>query len=504
MVTVGIMDRQELVTVTGDRGVIVKFAGGAGGEVRVPGGQPLTAKVSAGRPGRTRFRVVLEGHRGGDLEGLSSARKKWSSRGVRSVEIQLGGVVGFPRRVLDNRRSLLVDKTIHRSLEQAKKRAAAIQAAYRLDEPPRVFAEPMVKPRGTIVVTNSSSSLTMRQAHSVSLHPPPGGVLEVKRVEYGRGYRHHGFADRVYRGEIILTLDRTARLAVVNRVSAEEMLKGLVPAEIFPSAPEATLRAQAVTARGELLAKLGTRHLADPFLVCATQHCQVYSGRAREKARTTDAVHATRGKMLFGADGKLVDSVYSASCGGHTEHNEHVWPGQPKATLRGRKDGAPTKTRAWKAHTRPNEKQLRAFLLQPGHSWCGASTKGQKVFRWQRAFPDVELDRLVNAQHAVGHVTAISVVGRGVSGRITKLRFQGDKGQAVVGAELKIRRLLGNLRSAMFVVDHQRGEWTFTGGGWGHGVGMCQQGAIGMGEARKSAADILGHYYTGSKVQKVY
>jgi len=501
MVTVGLMDQQELVTVTSDKGIIIAFAGEAQGQLRVPGGHALTAKVAGAKAGQSRFRVVLAGMRGGDLQALAAARKEWSTRGIKLVEIELGGIVGFPKRVLDNRRALLVEKGDFSTLAKAKQRAEQLRKRFGLDDTPRVFAEPVVKPRGTIVVTDSTASLAVRQAHMLTLKPAPGGVLEVKRVEYGRGYRHHGFADRKFHGDIVLTLDRDARLAVVNRVPAEEMLKGLVPAEIFPSSPEAALRAQAMTARGELLAKLGTRHLADPFLVCSTQHCQVYSGAGREKPRTTDAVLATRGKMIFGANGKLVDSVYSASCGGHTEHNEKVWPGHAKATLRGHADGGKAQ---WKAGTVPSERQLRSFLVKPGHTWCGASSKGRKVFRWQRTFPDDELDKLVNAHHGIGHVKAIEVVGRGVSGRVTQVRFVGTKGKVVVGAELKVRRLLGNLRSGMFVVDRHDGEWTFTGGGWGHGVGMCQQGAIGMGEAGKNAGQILRHYYQGSTIQKVY
>jgi SpoIID/LytB domain protein len=152
----------------------------------------------------------------------------------------------------------------------------------------------------------------------------------------------------------------------------------------------------------------------------------------------------------------------------------------------------------------PNEGQLRAFLLDPGATWCGASTRGHKVFRWQRTFPEEELDLLVNAQHAVGHVTAIEVVDRGVSGRVRNVRFVGARGRVVVSGELRVRQLLGNLRSGMFVVDRTGAEWTFTGGGWGHGVGMCQQGAIGMGEAGRSAGQILHHYFKRSAVQRVY
>ena len=116
----------------------------------------------------------------------------------------------------------------------------------------------------------------------------------------------------------------------------DKLLAGLVPAEMSASSPPEALKAQAVAARNELLAKIGTRHLTDPYRLCSTQHCQVYAGAGREDARATAAVTATRGELLVrDSGGGLVDAVYSASCGGHTEDNEHVWGGAPDASLRG-------------------------------------------------------------------------------------------------------------------------------------------------------------------------
>src|SRR5690606_22590564 len=99
-----------------------------------------------------------------------------------------------------------------------------------------------------------------------------------------------------------------------------KLLAGLVPAEIFPSAPATALAVQAIAARTDLVHKLGTRHLADPFLLCGSQHCQVYAGAGREDRRTDAAVAATRGKILVRPGGGLVDVRYSADCGGHGEH----------------------------------------------------------------------------------------------------------------------------------------------------------------------------------------
>jgi hypothetical protein len=114
-------------------------------------------------------------------------------------------------------------------------------------------------------------------------------------VEFAVGYPNHGFETREYRGGLAFAADASGTIAVVNLVSLEDLLRGLVPSEIFSAAPAEALKAQAVTARGEVLAKVGTRHLADPYLLCSEQHCAVYRGRTGETQATNAAVEATRG-----------------------------------------------------------------------------------------------------------------------------------------------------------------------------------------------------------------
>ena len=75
--------------------------------------------------------------------------------------------------------------------------------------------------------------------------------------------------------------------------------------------------------------------------------------------------------------------------------------------------------------------------------------------------------------------------------------------------ELVIRRLLGGLKSSLFTVEVEGPKraptaFVFRGGGFGHGVGMCQMGAIGMAEAGKTPQQILSHYYTGVHLRRLY
>jgi SpoIID/LytB domain protein len=99
------------------------------------------------------------------------------------------------------------------------------------------------------------------------------------------------------------------------------------------------------------------------------------------------------------------------------------------------------------------------------------------------------------------------VLARGRSGRATRLRVTGERGAVDVAGELTIRRALGDLRSSAFLVEPERdrhGRFVLRGAGHGHGVGMCQHGAIGMANAGLSHERIVAHYYAGARPTKLW
>ena len=290
------------------------------------------------------------------------------------------------------------------------------------------------------------------------------------------------------------------KLALVEALPLEELLRGLVPSEIYASSPPAALEAQAVTARGEVLAKIGARHLTDPYLLCAEQHCQVYAGLGGERPSTDAAVRATRGEALFSKDG-LVDSVYSAICGGHTENNEVVWGGPPDPSLRGVSDLLEGDADPGPGST---EASLRRWLSADPPAYCHLPGQaGSPKYRWSRRFESAEIDALA-APLGVGRVRRLVPLDRGVSGRAAALRVEGERGVAEVRGELVIRKLFRNLPSSAFVVDPEPAGFVFRGAGWGHGVGMCQTGAIGRALRGESYRDILRHYFNGADPSKIY
>jgi SpoIID/LytB domain protein len=104
----------------------------------------------------------------------------------------------------------------------------------------------------------------------------------------------------------------------------------------------------------------------------------------------------------------------------------------------------------------------------------------------------------------------VEVLGRGPGGRVIGVRVSGTSGSLEILQELPVRRAFRNLLSGLFVLDAKKNargelaELTFRGGGWGHGVGMCQMGAIGRAERGQSYRQILEHYYGGAVVEALY
>ncbi len=437
-----------------------------------------------------------------DKAGLAHAKEEWSTRGLKLKAHVLGGVFGIAGKVIDNRRYVLaVDQPAVAPDELMEQQAQILQ-----QHQVRTSLLEEVKTNGSIEfeLINSSGEVAASFKGPVIVESQEGAPLEVRGVEFGSGYDFHGFEDRAYRGSLLFTADRFGKIAVINQIDLEDLLKGLVPSEIFAKAPAEALKAQAVTARGEVLAKIGLKHLGDPYLLCTEQHCAVYKGVSGEVASTNAAVEATRGEVSVDKSDRLVDSVYSAVCGGHTENNEVVWGGVANPSLRGRPDIMPGKPNP----TSP--KALGKFLSVEAQHACRVSTfTSLPKFRWEKRFSSAEVNEKL-ATYALGSVMAMTVTERGVSGRARILQISGDEGATTLRGELNIRRAFGMLNSAMFELKVERDAkgrpltWVFTGGGWGHGVGMCQIGAIGRAEAGQTYRQILEHYFNGAQVARIY
>jgi SpoIID/LytB domain protein len=492
LVTVEIVGGRDTITLGADGGLVVRPDGDGGSAVTAKAGATWTIRAEKTRRAVVKDWTVVERLGSDDATGIADALARWTERGFEPKSFEIGTVFGVDGEVIDTRETLI-------ALD-----APATKVAKKYGVATTVHRELVSRPKGTIV---AESGGTVVENPSVLWFTArdEGDTISVDEVPVGAGGSQLEVTTetRRYWGAVYVTLDSAGKLVAVNAVPEDKLLAGLVPAEIFPDAPDAALEAQAIAARTELLQKIGRRNLTDPFLLCSTQQCQVYAGAGHEHPRTTRAVEKTRGMVLLRDGGGLADVRYSASCGGHGEHNENVWGGEADPSLRGRLDAS---GKARSKFSTIDDDNIEAFLDDdPKKSWCGRAKLGKGRFRWTQEIEKADLDALV-AKHypGVGRVQSLEPIERGVSGRIRAIQITGSKGTAVAEGDLHIRRLFGGLKSSLFVVEVDGQKFRFRGAGFGHGVGMCQVGAIGMAEAGKTHEDILEHYYRGSHVHRLY
>jgi SpoIID/LytB domain protein len=328
-----------------------------------------------------------------------------------------------------------------------------------------------------------------------------GATSLIFEAKFGSGTYWSKGKTCIYRGVIEL-IPKKIGLTVVNRVNLEEYLYGVVPAEIPAAWPQAVLEAQAVAARTYALANLG-RYRIQGFDLLATPVSQVYSGVTQEAPSVIEAVNATRGKILT-FNGKPAAAFYYDNSGGYTESGAFVWgtdrpylQALPEQPLTARdKPLAPDELSDW-------------LTSQPE---CVTFREGyfvRSAYRWTLWVTRQQLESRIHRKAKVGRIKAIIPMERGISGRVKRVMIKGTAGSYILNRE-SIPYRLGGLRSTLFVVQPKLGRdglpesFIFSGGGWGHGVGMSQSGAAGMALDGAAASEILSYYYPGTELVNQY
>jgi len=298
--------------------------------------------------------------------------------------------------------------------------------------------------------------------------------------------------DGVFAGPFRLQSDAYGSWTLVEQVPLERYLQGVVPHEIGAGSPPAALAAQAVLARTWAL-RNRHRFAVDGYHLCADTQCQVYSDPRAAGASVRQAITASRDQVLA-SGGQPIHAVYHASNGGMAAGFEEVWQGAPLPYLRAFADGPATFVARYPLPLRP---PALAGLLKAGAPlpW-GAD---HSLFRWQRTLTAAQLSNaLGGAGKSLGTPTRLRVLERGPSGRVLALEIGGKGGTRVLRLDA-IRRTLRQLPSTLFELSPAGpGRWLVRGGGFGHGAGLSQAGAIDLASRGWSSQRILEHYYRGT------
>jgi stage II sporulation protein D (peptidoglycan lytic transglycosylase) len=307
---------------------------------------------------------------------------------------------------------------------------------------------------------------------------PRGGTLQVD--------------GRSYRGDVTLLSGAPGRITAVNIVALEDYLLGVVPKEM-PSIALEALKAQAVAARTYAIANLESQS-SRGFDVYGSTQDQVYGGAAAEDSMASRAVRDTRGQIVtYG--GAPIMAYYHSTCGGRTAAVDRVWSKPPAPYLQSVSDARPG-----------------------GGYYCDIS----KHFHWREEWSGPALARVLRQTLAdalgaapgdVAVIRDVAVEGRTPSGRAATLRIETNRETFRVRGD-SIRWILrptsgGILESTLFRLEEDRRDGRVrglvaVGRGWGHGVGMCQMGAIGRAQAGQGYRKILATYYPGTEITTLY
>lgn len=304
---------------------------------------------------------------------------------------------------------------------------------------------------------------------------------------------------RTYRG-VLRHVATDSGVLVVNVLPLEDYLRGVVPLEIGdrPPTEREAVEAQAIAARTYTVRRLLAERQATArrrgFDLLPTVADQVYGGIAAERGASDQAIERTRGLVLM-VGGQVADAPFFSTCGGRTAAAAEVWGTSGASHLRGVSDRIPGSAR----------------------DYC----EGSPTYRWTRQLASTELDRVV--QRYLANVTAVPRGGPGAvrqlriastapSGRVGRLELRTAAGTFTVpgNAARSVLRSPGGdlLPSAYFslAVEGEGGRLVravIEGRGAGHGVGMCQWGAIGRARAGHDHRAILAAYYPGASVVRL-
>lgn len=283
------------------------------------------------------------------------------------------------------------------------------------------------------------------------------------------------------------TSDVPTRLRVrvagrITTVTLEDYVLGAALSEVTPTgvsdrAAATVYEVQGVIARTYAAAHIG-RHAAEGFDLCDQTHCQLYQPSRLQTSSfgqvARQAVARTAGRILLFA-GRPADTVFHADCGGATTNPADAWGGPALPYLPTQTDKVPGLThRTW------------AFTA-PVREWT-------QILR-----ADARTD-------PGGTVSRLRIIDRDKSGRATSIEIggpsprtvSGDTFRTVVTGSRGIRSIMSTRFSIAKVADGYRVE----GSGFGHGVGLCQIGALARSKRGDSAGQILAHYYPGAQFSR--
>jgi stage II sporulation protein D len=258
---------------------------------------------------------------------------------------------------------------------------------------------------------------------------------------------------REYDDDILLKCNPN-RIQILNKLDMEKYIAAVIEAEGGNNAPAEYYKAQAVLIRTFTIKNM-FKHAEEGFNLCDLVHCQAYNSRSSQYPEILKATLSTAGLVLIDKDSILVMSTFHSNCGGETSEAGMVW-----------QQGLP-------------------YLQPVTDPFCTQSVHAT----WKMTIPrDQWISYLNKVQQGKPYYT---------DGNFTYKVIHRSKLVTINGVDLNLRNIREafNLKSTFFSINDKGKELEFSGKGYGHGVGMCQEGAMEMAKVGYTWLDIIHFYY---------
>ena len=364
-------------------------------------------------------------------------------------------------------------------------------------------SETMLDPASVISVTSGDGTCSER----LILEPQDGSELTVNNLARAQGTPSYG-------GRLEI-LDTENGLVLVNEIDLEAYLKKVIPSEMPSSYEKEALKAQAVCARTYAFVQSRSNSYSEyGAQIDDSTQFQVYNNVDPDE-KTAQAVQETYGKMLYYNENPITAYYFSTSCG--TTTNASIWDSDPEDTPYLRCLSLQT---ARSRLSFASEEAFASFIKKKNFPAYDAS---YPLYRW-----NFKTNGTIIASHVggVGKITGVSVTERGPGGVAMKLLVKGSEGETTISGQNAIRSALGDASLTLTLMDGKTSDgWSLLpsgflaieetgtdeqgvvqfrvyGGGYGHGVGMSQNGAQGMAKAGMGYEEILKYFYDGVTIEE--
>lgn len=283
------------------------------------------------------------------------------------------------------------------------------------------------------------------------------------------------FKGKAYNGTFLL-VQQNGLFYLMNLISSEDYVSSVLHKESWPGWPDEFNKALAVSCRTYALEKvLKARHKRKkgtakvPYDIKNTNIHQTYQG-IHSNTKLTQAVADTSG-IIIAYQGQPIEAMFDACCGGNI----------------------------------PAKMMGIDFKKAPYLARTTACTTCKKCpnYRWSTTYSAAELKTLFKEEmDTLEKIKSISIYKKDAAGYVQALHLTGKHKQVIVSGK-RLYSVLKKIKSMRFTISQKGSQFTFTGSGYGHGLGLCQWGARGMVEKGKKYTKILSFYYPHTSLMRV-